>query len=278
MQILFLDDSARDGLIGMGGFALDAAQCRNFSLALRIVKKRHKVHTAVELKWSPPRDHFLRTEFAGKREDLNRDAISLLETHGATVFAAVHVTSECHGPKDYGWDHERTRAWAFEEQLKYLAERFQRPFLEGLDDIGLIICDEFHRRADEGEIIQNFSSILNSGTQFARLDRLVANPLTASSINSDHLQIADLVSGVVVGGLVGSSYAIDQMPGLFERFLLNPFTDETLVACTYTRAVTGYGIKVFPGSQADLTKELLEPYNSVHHVTMSGIVEGPFGA
>lgn len=277
MQLLFLDDSSRDGLIGLGGFAIDVQHCRGLSLALRDVKKRYGVPELVELKWSPPRDHFLRTKFTGKREDLNRDAIALLEAHEATVFTAIHVTAECHGPKTHGWDQERTRAWAFEEQLKFLSERFQRPYLEERDDIGLIICDEYHRHAAEGEIIRSLSSILNFGTQFGKLDRLIANPLTTASINSDHVQIADLVAGVVTGGLAGSAYAVDQMPGLFERFLLNPFTDDNLAACTYTKAVTGYGIKVFPATQRGLTKDLLEPYNKDHHVTRSGIIESSFG-
>lgn len=274
MQILFLDDSARDRLIGLGGFAIDASQCREFSADLLAVKKRHGVPAEVELKWSPPRNHFLRTEFTGNRNDLCRDSVALLDAHKATVFVALHVTSECHGPKEHGWDQQRTRAWAFEEQLKYLSERFHRPYLEGLNDIGLIICDEYQRRGDEEEIIQSFSTVLNFGTQFENLDRLIANPLTTSSVNSPHVQVADLVTGIVVGGLVGSVYAIDQMPGLFRRFLLNPFEDENLVACSYTRAVTGYGIKVFPRSQDHLTSQLLEPFDSDHHVTREGIVDG----
>jgi hypothetical protein len=78
--MLFLDDSfvRRTRFLGYGGYCVSGDVVRELDSALREVKSKHTVPGNVELKWSPAKDHFLRTKFTGIRENLYRDVLLAL--------------------------------------------------------------------------------------------------------------------------------------------------------------------------------------------------------
>ena len=275
MHLLFLDDSHRrkDNLLGIGGYSIALDQAKALAKGLLGVKRKHGVPPDVEIKWSPPKNHWLKSHFAGKRAELYTDVLSLLGKHNATVFSVVHVLDECYGPVKHGWKKTRTLAWAARQQLKFVAERFHRPYLTRLDSAGFIVMDQFHSRTEEEEIIKTVSITLQFGSRFEKFERICLNPLTASSVNSPQIQVADVVAGVVVGALAGSAYAVDQFSELIPRFLFNP--PSTSVG-TFSKAVSGYGLKVFPTSETSVGLNLLSRFDDEWWVSPDKIYEAPF--
>jgi len=275
MHLLFLDDSHRrkEHLLGVGGYAIDLERAKPIAKGLTEVKRKHGVPQDVEIKWSPPKNHWLKKEFKGERAELYADVLALIIEQNATVFSVVHVLNECYGPTTHLWKEPRTLAWAAREQLKFVAERFHRPFLTGLNSSGFIVMDQFHSRSKEQEIIQTVSITLQFGSRFEKFDRICLNPLSASSINSPQIQVADIVAGVIVGALAKSPYALDQFPALIPQFLFNPPSES---AGTFSESVSGYGLKVFPRSATHIGLNLLSTYDEDWWVSSEKIYEAPF--
>lgn len=275
MHLLFLDDSHRrkENLLGIGGYSIALDQAKELAKGLSEVRRKHGVPPDVEIKWSPPKNHWLKSHFAGKRAELYTDVLSLLGKHNATVFSVVHVLDECYGPVKHGWKENRTLAWAARQQLKFVAERFHRPYLTRLDSAGFIVMDQFHSRTEEEEIIKTVSITLQFGSRFEKFERICLNPLTASSVNSPQIQVADVVAGVVVGALAGSAYAVDQFSELIPRFLFNAPSSSV---GTFSKAVSGYGLKVFPTSETSVALNLLSRFDDEWCVSPNEIFEAPF--
>jgi hypothetical protein len=275
MKICFLDDSHRrqESLLGLGGFFIDDSVVRAIGDGLKEVKMAHGIPTAIEIKWSPNPRHYLRTHFRGHRPTLYRDVLGLLRIFQARVLAVVHLLSDCHGIRLYNWSEERILSWAAHQQLKFVAERFQRPGLTSTDEYGVIICDQHHSRSEEEEVLRTFDFTLSRGTEFIALDRILMNPLMAPSITSPHIQIADVIIGVIVGALAGSGYALELLDILVPQFLWNPHERAVTFCCTYTSGVIGYGLKVFPLASSHLAYSLLSPYNARYTITNEGLCE-----
>ena len=248
VKILYLDDSYRreERILGYGGYHVDGAAMRRIGDDVAALKNHYGIPPAVELKWAPPRDHFLRTRFTGRRHELYRDALAILERNGARVMCAVHFLNECYPLSLHGWTVDRTIRWAAKQQLKFLAERFQRPCLASGDDCGLIIVDEFGSREGQEALIEGFSLHMLLGTEYETLDRIGALPLTTSSKRSPHVQLADIVTGVIVAALAGSRYGVDLFEHVARCFLYNPHEGSQGFASLLSTAVLGYGLKVFP--------------------------------
>ena len=72
MKILFIDDCYRkdETYLGHGGFCIDQAHLRTLSNDLSKLKETYKIPYNVELKWSPGKRHYLRTNFEGNRQKL----------------------------------------------------------------------------------------------------------------------------------------------------------------------------------------------------------------
>ena len=111
MRVLFLDDSYQreKKYLGYGGFWIEGTNIRSLTRDLRELKSKFDIPPDVNLKWSPEPDHYLRTEFTGKRHDLYQDAISLLDKYNARVICAVHDLGDCYGIRLYNWDFKRFR-------------------------------------------------------------------------------------------------------------------------------------------------------------------------
>jgi hypothetical protein len=248
MKIMYLDDSYRkeECILGYGGFHVNGSALRRIGDEVAALKQQYKIPLAVELKWAPPRDHYLRTRFEGVRHDLYRDALAILERNGAQIVCAVHFLNHCYGVSLHNWPMERAIPWAAKQQLKFLAERFQRPYLSSWDDCGLIIVDEFGSRAGQDAVIDGFSLNMLLGTEYETLDRIVSLPLIASSKRSPHLQLADITTGVIVAAFAGSRYGLDLFENVARCFFYNPHEGSLGFASTVSSAVMGFGLKVFP--------------------------------
>lgn len=260
MRILFLDDSyvKQNGYLGYGGFCIAGELIRDLEDALAAVKAKHGVPRTVELKWSPPRDHFLRTKLKGTRHDLFADVLETLKGFNARVLCAVHALQECYGVKLHGWSTERAAIWAAKQQLRFLAERFETNDLEVFDEQGIVISDRYGNRDGEEDLIRNFSFDMILGTTYNELRRIALPPLTADSRHTALIQAADLITGIIVGTLGGSVHGTRLIEHVAKLFVYDPHHGSIDFASSYSHAVLGYGLKLFPrGFKPDGLRHLL---------------------
>lgn len=133
------------------------------------------------MKWSPSRDHFLRTNFRGDRQQIYKELIGLLHKYNASIISAVHDLSDCFGIRNYNWDLNRAVLWATKQQFKFIAERFEKPFLESNNDLGIIIADKYSENKGEISILKDIFEAVTFGTEYRRFNRICMNPLMAIS-------------------------------------------------------------------------------------------------
>jgi hypothetical protein len=273
VKILYVDDSFRkeERILGYGGYCVDSAAMRRIGDEVTALKVKYQIPPSVELKWAPPPDHFLRTRFSGIRRDLYRDALSILERNGARVMCSVHFLNDCYGVSLHGWSMDRAIRWAARQQLKFLAERFQRPCLAEGDDCGLIIMDEFGSRESRDAVLDGFSLDLVLGTGYVTLDRIGALPLVTSSKRSPHVQLADITTGILVGALAGSRYGIELFEQVARLFLFNPHEGSTDFSSLLSAAVLGFGLKVFPTHWRTQVTSLFADVDRRYIVSKDGI-------
>ncbi len=273
MKILYLDDSYRQGerVLGYGGYHVDSAAMRRIGDEVAALKDRYGIPRAVELKWAPPRDHFLRTRFGGVRHELYRDALAILERNAARVMCAVHFLNDCYGVSLHSWPMQQAIPWAAKQQLKFLAERFQRPCLASGDDCGLIIMDEFGSREGQEALIDGFQLQMLVGTEYETLDRIGCLPLVTSSKRSPQVQLADIVAGVTVAALAGSRYGVELFEAVARSFLYNPHEGATVFASMLSAAVLGFGLKLFPIGAHARVPALFADLDRRYIVTQAGI-------
>lgn len=274
MKVLFLDDSYRreDRIFGYGGFCIDGSQVRALGDEVARLKERFGIPRGVELKWSPPRGHFLRGRFQGVRRELYREALAILAGHEARVVCAVHFFNACYGYQLHRWTLERTMRWAARQQMTFLAERFHRPYLAAESDSGMIIVDEYADRDVREEILRGFSLDMLFGTDFEKLDRISMLPLMTASRLSPQVQLADIVAGVIVAAVGGSRYGLQLFDQLAELFLWNPHQGAASFASLFSSAVIGFGLKVFPTGCAGEARKLFNQLDQKYVVTDKGLV------
>jgi len=249
MHILFLDDSynKQQKYLGHGGFCIQDSQIGQLTKEIEALKKSYGIPLDVELKWSPAPSHYLNTKFAGSRQRLYKDAIEILYNHNVNVICAIHSLKDCYAVKSYGWDSEQTRIWATKQQLKYISERFEKPYLSICGDCGLIIADEYGGGSErQSSITEQVSWDISSGTRYRQFEKLSIHPLTTISKYCPPLQLADLVIGIVVSSTAGSNYALRLFEKVAKLFLVDPFERSILFACTFSCAVLGFGLTLFP--------------------------------
>src|SRR6266566_2378214 len=241
MKILYLDDSYRQGerVLGYGGYHVDSAAMRRIGDEVAALKDRYGIPRAVELKWAPPRDHFLRTRFGGVRHELYRDALAILERNAARVMCAVHFLNDCYGVSLHSWPMQQAIPWAAKQQLKFLADGFQLQMLVG--------------------------------TEYETLDRIGCLPLVTSSKRSPQVQLADIVAGVTVAALAGSRYGVELFEAVARSFLYNPHEGATVFASMLSAAVLGFGLKLFPIGAHARVPALFADLDRRYIVTQAGI-------
>jgi hypothetical protein len=275
MRILFLDDSfdQANGYLAYGGVAVSGEKVRDIHDAINAVKSDHGVPLAVELKWSPPPNHFLRAKkLKGSRHDLYKDVLGVLSQFDARVLCAVHSLNDTYGVKLHGWSSEDASIWAAKQQLKFLAERFETNDLERYDDQGLIISDRYGSRAGEADLIRNFSFDMIMGTEYNQLKRIQLPPLMADSKHTNLIQAADLVTGIIVATLRDSQYGVQLFEDVARLFVFNPHHGSVAFASTFSFAVLRYGLKLFPTGFRPKGLAHFKPLDEKFVVTKEGIM------
>jgi hypothetical protein len=275
MKLLFLDDSFQKdkNYLGYGGFCIDESELLNITAGVIELKRQRRIPEAVELKWSPGPRHYLRTTFRGSRRELYGACIELLRDHGASVVCAVHSLDDCYGRTTYGWDTRRTILWATRNQLKFLAERFERPCLATSDDTGLMISDQSGDRREESTLLEDIFDTLKGGTQFRQFERICMPPLMTDSQYCLPLQLADTVVGATVSALAGGRYGMELFQDIAMLFVMNPHERATSFASTVSGSALGYGLILFPVSFRPRGLELFREIDSRYIYTSEGIKE-----
>lgn len=254
MRVLFLDDSyvRHNRYLGYGGFCIDGNAIRDLDQDIIEIKNHYRVPQQIELKWSPPKDHFLRRRFKGVRHELYKDIVNALAKHQARVLCAVHGLNDCFGVRIHGWSDERVSLWAVKQQLQFLAERFENNDLAAHAEQGIIISDRYGDRGDEGDLIQDFSFTMIVGTSYSPLRRIALPPLMADSKHTNLIQAADVITGIIVATLGGSKHGIALFEDVARLFITHPHHDAISFCSMFSPAVLGYGLKLFPsGFQPD---------------------------
>lgn len=275
MKLLFLDDSfQRDrNYLGYGGFCVDELALVELIADLSSLKRLFHIPEEIELKWSPDKEHFLRTKFKGNRQEVYAACIRLLQQHKVLVICAVHDLSNCYGKQLYNWNIRQIILWATKSQLKFVAERFEKPYLLASGDRGLMISDQYGDRKAESTLLEDVSNALKSGTQYRKFSRICLPPLMTDSRYCSPLQLADIVVGIIVSALAKSRYGIELFNDVAMLFLKNPHEGSITFASTISSSVLGYGLVLFPVSFRTKGYELFGELDGKYVYTSKGIKE-----
>jgi hypothetical protein len=267
VKILFLDDSftGASWFSGYGGFACDAQKVRPIADAITTVKDQFGIPHNIEIKWSPPPDHFLRTDFAGSRHELYESVIAAVGQHGGVVLCAVFELKECYGVKLHGWDRRQAQLWAAKKQLRYLAERFERPICTSSGRHGLIVCDQYSSRDDEDVIAAQAHYDMFFGTDYQKMDTLAHVPLIGSSSYSPLLQAADVIIGAVTSAMSRGQYGVALFPAIARLLLQDPI----IGIARPSAGALGYGLKVMPDTAEGRVRKLFGELDQMYEVVAS---------
>jgi hypothetical protein len=273
MKVLFLDDSfqRRANYLGYGGFCIDESEIRTLIGDILALKSDFEIPRWVNLKWSPNPKHFLRTKFTGNRQELNRKIISLLHKHSATIICAIHNLNDCYGSSLYNWDFERMRLWATKQQFKFIAERFETPYLSVSSDSGLVIADHYSDIEGEESLIREATIDFERGTNFRAFQRICMPPLTATPSDCSPLQVADITVGVIVASLARNRYGLELFEDVAKLFLRDPHEDAISFASVLSSAILGFGLKLFPPTFRIKGVELFQDLDQKYIYTSEGL-------
>jgi hypothetical protein len=174
--------------------------------------------------------------------------------------------------KHHGWSDERASLWAAEQQMQFLAERFETNDLLVHDDQGLIISDRYGSRDGEEDLIENFSLAMIIGTSYNSFERIALAPLMADSHHSNLIQAADIIVGVIVAALGGSKYGTALFEDVARMCVYAPQHGSSAFSSMFSDAVLGYGLKLFPSAFEPKGLESLRELNEKYEVTEEGVV------
>lgn len=275
MKILFLDDCFRrdKNYFGHGGFCIDEENVNNLCEDLLKLKRKFRIPYHIEMKWSPSRDHFLRTNFRGDRQQIYKELIGLLHKYDACIISAVHDLSDCLGIRNYNWDLNRAALWATKQQFKYISERYEKPFLESSNDYGIIIADKYSDHKGEISILKDIFEVVTFGTAYRRFNRICMNPLMAISDFCPPIQFSDTVIGIIVSALSNSRYGLNHFEDLMTLFLKKPHEGSLSFVSTLSFSILGYGLILFPQRFRSKGIELFKRLDEKYIYTNEGIRE-----
>jgi len=240
MQVFFADDSTQKGaragmgsVIGLGGIFVAHNCLRPLAAAVDAIATEVGIPKVEEVKWSPKKGTWIHENLHG---DARRDCYARMLQAAAGHNVRAIVTC---------WDTGHT--WlkgedAFTRCVKYLFERITM-HLEAVDDHAILIADRpGGGKKQEEEFLSDFIAHVEAGTEYVVPDRVLLNVLTTPSHLLRHLQIADLVTGIVTSMVCGS---YDYAQPLFPHI-------KTLLAKNNNECAGGTGLKIFPRDLVNL--------------------------
>jgi len=171
----------------------------------------------------------------------------------------------------HGWSRAEATLWAAKQQLRFLAERFDKPFLKQANSHGMIICDEFSTREEDAQVAKHFSVDMLLGTYYSTMERIPHVAMMTESKHSPPLQVADLIVGVVTSAIAGSRWGRALFEDVAVQMLWNPHVHSVSFACSLSAGVLGYGLKVFPNKLTPAAESLFSDLNKIYIVNNSGV-------
>jgi hypothetical protein len=232
LHVLFLDESGKlddgKGLFGLGGVVVKDSDWPALRELWQGVLQEHRWPLEREVKW-----HGIRK---GEVPDVLADAVfEMLASAPFTCYVTVMDLDA--GPAEFPPDefsYFRSSEDIYATALMFLAERFDH-FLQGSDDVGLIVVDSRFRE-DDRRLRRFFSDLTEEGTPYMKLDRIVEGLFLGPSHYSIGLQCADLVVASTLAAERGVGQGSGYFKKLLPRFAVHPATGE----------LPGVGVKRFP--------------------------------
>lgn len=206
MQIFFIDDAGQrncrrgiSDLLTAGGLMISADVCRELDRSISaLCVEQYGFPTGEPFKWSPSKSHWMREGLVdARRTSFFRDVLKLAKDAGAKGIAAI---SEQTAKPATGVDEIEL------DVLQLALERFNTALK--VDETGLVIVARpSGGRTDEDKFLGRCSEIVETGTFFAKFDRLATTVLTLPFERSRLLQVADLVASILTAYVAGSGFA-----------------------------------------------------------------------
>jgi hypothetical protein len=240
VDIFFADDSSQRGhregmgqVIAIGGIFVEAGALRPLSAAIDRIAAEERIPAGTEIKWSPRKDSWIYHNLHG--EDRRRCYSRFLE---AALHHGVRAISVC-------WDTGRTTLEgkdAFAQCVRFLFERVVT-YLSVHERQAIVVSDRpsgGHR--EDTEFLQQFLDLVENGTQHVDPERVLLNVLTTPSHLVRHLQLADLVTGIMTAMVCGAYDYAEPLFPLVKPMLIKNRMDH----------IGGTGLKVFPDDLVNL--------------------------
>ena len=227
MHFLFLDESGRlnhDDVFALGGIAVRDTDWHLLRDTWHAALRAHDWPLDREVKW-----HGVRT---GSVPPALADTVfAALTTAPFTAYVTIldlelgrATEHEFFGSDDV----------VYSTALMFLAERFHM-LLERENDLGIIVVDSRFRE-DDKRLRRFFSQLMEGGTPFMKLDRIIEGLFLGPSDHSIGLQCADLVVSCTASAERRNAQARGYLRKLLTRFAKHPATGE----------LEGVGLKRFP--------------------------------
>lgn len=271
MKVLVIDDSYRKSnkYLGNGGFCIDINHYRSITDDLISIKTEFGIPEDIEIKWSPRRNTFL-WNFPRRRELYER-IIDLIEKYNCTILCSVCDLKQCYGYALHDWSIDKSKLWATQLQLRYIIERFETPYLKQNEEQGIVICDNYSSHEGDKELLKQVYEDIKSGTNYRDFHNVCLTVTTISEYCFP-LQIADVVTGIIVSSLDGSSFGLQHFERVAKCFLMNPHEGATSFASILSGSVLGFGLKLFPDSFNVQGNKLFEGLDRKFIHTNDGLV------
>jgi hypothetical protein len=226
-------------VVAIGGIFVEESALRPLSSKIDEIATKFCIPTGEEFKWSPRKGTWIHSNL----HDTARTAC-YMEVLNAAVEHKVRGIVIC-------WDTGRTTLKgekAFSKCVDYLFERIA-VHLEKKNTTAILVADRPGGGKDQEEqFLSDFVTRVQNGTEYVVPDRILLNVLTTSSNLVRHLQLADLVTGIVTAMVCGQyKYASP----LFEPI-------KSILIQNHLGTVGGTGLKLFPDQLLNIYHHVLK--------------------
>jgi hypothetical protein len=239
VEFFFGDEStqkgARDGmgkLVAFGGVFVSDDEIKDLDADIDAVAKTHKIPRGTELKWSPPKNNWIRDNLVGAdREQCYRQVLEAAATRGVRALVVLLDTGRTTVKGDKAF--EKALDWSWERIEMHLAT-------EGAS--GVIVADRpGGKPSDDEEFLEAYLNRMTIGTDYVKRDRVLLNILTTPSHLVRGLQLADLVTGITTAAVAGNPFGLALVDAVTPLLITNSLG-----------TIGGTGLKLFPDSLVNL--------------------------
>lgn len=239
MYFFFADDSSHEGkregmgkLVAFGGILIHYERLKSHCEAIEQILIDAGVPPGTELKWSPPRDNWIRNNLQGDtRTALYTDVLKCTSQHDGKAVVVVLDTGRT----------SENESEAFDKCVDFVFERVSM-HLEKKNSHCVIIADRAKSQTDDNRFLTEFLTRIEQGTRYVNSGRVLLNVLTTHSHLIRQLQIADIVTSATTSMVAGNTQYADSV---FEQI-------KPLLMKNNSHMIGGTGLKVYPDSLTNL--------------------------